>query len=520
MSYPLGNKEGVRVVSDMSRFEFDSETPQFRSRNPTPPSGMAYNLPKPAINDYTDTLNIPNNTAMDPPRVVTHTAQQLEEVLLDDGPSPPAKDSSYKRLSSMYSQNMNRSASNNTRSHTPQTILQPSSHPTPHQVHEVEATTPEKQVHLRPPSSYYPMSRRYSINSSYPQNQTSLGHYPPPSQLYLPAYEQAQYQAAQLQNQTLGPDDLPPMAQPGDLVEIPNGGGRRRFLPETVFQRNPKKNFLRHMLLQQVMNKPVYHFPEKDFDTNVFINTTHISYHFFLYFFEAVFEIIIIILSSFLLSIDNQIDSGIYRYFVGSSVVEVVIALAFLTTLIDFENRNGNFYCIIATVLCSISFIMTCSQILSKPNCSSSNICGMRKALLSFVIMSTFLWVITLTMYLTTIYVAKLDALEEVTFHTQPAQGYNELPPQTTPSEYAASTGRSPLNAQHAPPTQVDDLAPPVRATPDVNTAANTTATPIIDPETGRPLRLFYLSDQGEMFELASAAGLENYNKILVYTFG
>lgn len=502
MSYPIGNKEGVRVVSDMSRFEYDSETPQFRSRNPTPPSGLAYNLPKPAINDYTDTLNIPMNAPK-----VSLTAQQLEEVLVDEGPTPPHKDSSYRRLSSMYSQPQPQHSNTSPSRIDTQTPG--------HQQHQVQPQqydqhfTPER---LRPSSSYYPLSRRYSIGSSFPP-----GHYPPPSHLYLPAYEQAQYQS-QIQNQALENNELPPMPQPGELVELPpTGNGLRRFLPETVFQKNPKKNFLRHMLLQQVMNKPVYHFPERDFDTNIFINTTHISYHFFLYFFEVIFEIIVIILSAMLLSSDKNVDYGIYRYFIGSSVVEVVIALGFLTTIIDFENRNGNFYCIIATVLCSISFIITCSQLLGK-GCPNGNVCGMRRALLSFVIMSTFLWIITLTMYVTTLYVAKLDSLEEFIFHTQPVHNNNELPPQLTTSEYAASVARSPQTQQSAgaKTEEIDDVVGATTATAPKHTKTTTT---FVDPETGVPLKQFYLSEQGEMYELQSPAGYEHHNKILVYTY-
>ena len=39
--HPYG-KQDIRIVSDLSRFEFESPTPKTRSRNPSPPSGVEH----------------------------------------------------------------------------------------------------------------------------------------------------------------------------------------------------------------------------------------------------------------------------------------------------------------------------------------------------------------------------------------------------------------------------------------------------------------------------------------------
>ena len=197
--------------------------------------------------------------------------------------------------------------------------------------------------------------------------------------------------------------DLPPIQEPKEYYGLTRGsvmGSGTSDLQST----NSRKKELEQHLVKQVMNQPLVSIPASKFvgskaDSDKEIT---ITLNLLLYIFEIICEMILIILSSTLLHSDNAIPNAIYRYFIAGGAISMIVSSLFICQVINFEKRNGSFYCLAATLITVVSFIIAMSQVVSKL-CPSSSVCNTRKAITAFIIISTFLWIGNLVMFLKTL---------------------------------------------------------------------------------------------------------------------
>ncbi|CUM64452.1 uncharacterized protein PRCAT00002056001 [Priceomyces carsonii] len=270
-------------------------------------------------------------------------------------------------------------------------------------------------------------------------------------------------------NDAIEKNDLPSLKQPKDYymeytLQLANS--------DTLSVSTRKKQ-LEQDLIRQVMNKPLFKIQTKNFVWADKLDEKEIviSYHIILYLIEVIFEVIVISLSSALLKKDGSVSKAMYRYFVASGTVSLIVSFLFISTIINFEKRNGSFYCLAAALLMTTAFILV-TAVLLPMKCSNGTICSMRKAVGAFIILSTFLWVGNLVIFLTTLYISRLNLLHDINFDYSDEgldKEYNHL---------AAGSGN----------LQDNDL------------------------------KRYFLNEHGEMYEINDSMDLKNRNKIIVYT--
>ncbi|KAK6453835.1 uncharacterized protein RJT20DRAFT_63702 [Scheffersomyces xylosifermentans] len=245
---------------------------------------------------------------------------------------------------------------------------------------------------------------------------------------------------------------------------------------------NSKQKQLEEDLVKRVMNRPLLTVPGKVLGPRYEDKQYTISTNFLVYLIEVIFAIIVITLSSILLGSDKNVGKGIYRYFIGDGIVSLIVSLLFISTAINFEKRNGSFYCLAATIMKVVSFIIVVSYILPRHNCESKSVCDTRKAVSSFIIISAFIWFSNLVVFLTTLYISRLNLLNDINFDFS-NRGLNQ----------------------------------------DFNKSSDTLhESKLLNSETGEPLKEYYLTETGEMYELTDQWQRDKHrgkNKIIVYTF-
>lgn len=164
----------------------------------------------------------------------------------------------------------------------------------------------------------------------------------------------------------------------------------------------------------------------------------------------------------------------------ADAVISLFVSVLFITTVINFEKRNGSFYCLAATLLKVVSFIMVTSHVIPQP-CASKTVCSIRRAISAMIIISTFLWIGNLVMFLTTLYISRLNLLNDINFD------YSDRGLNTAFNEPQVLQEKS----------HFDDLT---------------------DPVTGERLKEFYLDNSGDMYEIQHRLEVQGKNKIIVYT--
>lgn len=170
-------------------------------------------------------------------------------------------------------------------------------------------------------------------------------------------------------------------------------------------QRIPQREGI---FMERVMNKPLLRFGSSSpfEDTNQY----NVTAHTLLEIAEIVFSIIVIIVASTLGTLDHHTSIALYRYFIASGVVSLIVALLFVTKTINYERRNGVFYSVVITVLTGVAFVLAlCTIIPAK--CQGST-CAARRALAAFAILSFLLWLVSLVMYFTALYISKMEHVE------------------------------------------------------------------------------------------------------------
>lgn len=402
--HPYG-KEDIRVVSDLSRFEYEKHAPRNRSRNVTP----------------TD-----QQSEVMPPR----RRNMVEIAELAQGSS------AYDMRDDLY--------------------------------------------------NFYadPQTQHPEQFAPYPPLVRDAPPVPPPKD-YKSYYGHRNILQAQHNNQ-----DLPPLQDSRDYAAQQQG----LMPPEPAHE--PSAGIPENILLERVLNKPLFrlgggnvpnadpkHQPPR---YTVTVNSV-------VDFFQIIFGIIIITLASVLGSEDFRIAIGIYRYFIAVGVITLVVSLLFITKTINFERRNGIFYCLISCILTGVSLVLSITSIATNLNCATGSICAMRKTLSTFAILSFFLWVCTMVMYLTTLYISRMNLLDEINM---------EYSSHGVPGEFSGpprySSNRDPIMS---PP--VDELPPQAQPSQEY-----------VHPE----LPQYFLHATGELRPLLHHEDIRGTKKMVVYT--
>lgn len=167
-------------------------------------------------------------------------------------------------------------------------------------------------------------------------------------------------------------------------------------------------------LVNRVMNRPLIVFGQQDLPDPYQNRYTFTSSN-TLDLVQAMFAVVVITLASILASQDPGIDIGIYRYFIATGVIVLVVALLFLTKTVNFARRHGVLYCVVALVLTGVALILSITTVATNNHCAQARLCLMRKALATFAILSFFVWVCTVVMYLTAMYISRLETSHQAT---------------------------------------------------------------------------------------------------------
>ncbi|KAI5968265.1 hypothetical protein CANMA_002481 [Candida margitis] len=276
---------------------------------------------------------------------------------------------------------------------------------------------------------------------------------------------------------------LPPLPQPQPQLQP---RGEKMYAKVTQFDNGDNDSLmsrqknLEHDLIKSVMNQPLISFKTGKLGDRYYGRKITITVNLILYLFEICCSIIEIVLSSVLLQQDSSITVGVYRYFIADGVITIIVALLFTMQIVTYEKRNGSFYCTAAVVFKLISFIMIIAYIFPYNHKQTQRVWSIRRALGAFIIISTFVWICNLVMFLTTLYISRLNLLEDLNFDFD-QRGLND--------EFNVKAG-------------------------DYRRGDN-------DGDKDR-LKAFYLNENGEMYALHDNEEREKYsknNKILVYTF-
>lgn len=454
--HPYGQHD-IRVVSDLSRYQFQNITPRNRSRDATPTS----------IYNEAESVDM----LLQPPAMHRQPGVPLPRYIPD-----------------------------------PKTL----EFVTPvqdHQLAEAPRPEPEKRrtlLEIAELSMALPRNRKPETN--YTVQNEIYNHYMKPSEYSFGGGDDEKSDFAPYPQSLLGRSHEPYLSPP-----VPSKEGRYEDLPAMLLTKdylNPRRlkdklkghhpssdnasldsrrKDMEVHLVKNVMNKPLFLLNMGAVLNKQGYADRHftITAHFLIYLFEIILAIIVITLSSLLVRQDRSVARGIYTYFIIDGLISLIVSFLFVTTVINFEKRNGSFYCLAACLLTVISFIIVTSKVITTKSCKTEAICLMRNATSAFIIVSTFIWVTNLVMFLTTLYISRLNLLEDINFDYSNRgvdREYNE-------KQMAQSQG------YHA----VDDG--------------------LYDPQSGKPLKEYYLNEHGEMYEIDDKMEVRGKNKIIVYTF-
>ncbi|RCK63370.1 hypothetical protein Cantr_10181 [Candida viswanathii] len=472
---PYGG-EDIRVVSDVSRFDYGESEQKIRSRNTTPTNA--------------DMLVPDNDDNASSSRLTLDTIIPLYSTKINER-------SKYNKLSQHDDRN--------------------TQHPSP--PHEPPTTRPDpinlpKRDHNK--TAAKPKRAKYSIAIQVPQDH--LGYVkeaseksllppppPPPKDTLRRAPPVAPYPSDPGQNNN---NNLPPMPQPSQMYppQQPPPQQRRIVSGEGEGDEMTPQKMLEKRLIQQVMNRPVIGIRGDRFGQEYQDKHFTLSANFVLYVFEVCCSIVEIVLSSLLLQNDQDIAGGYYRYLIADGIISLVISFLFAFQIINYEVRNGSFYCLTATICKFAAFIVVITSIFPEDQRRTQEIWNMRRGMGAVIIVSTFLWVINMVMFATTLYISRLNLLEDLNFDYSrkgTVEEYNQLPHMPQPGR-DTSGGEAEGGA-------------PVRRSSSRRRKRNSHE----DPEE-EPLKEFYLNQNGEMYALNEEWEKEQHrgkNKILVYTF-
>ena len=137
------------------------------------------------------------------------------------------------------------------------------------------------------------------------------------------------------------------------------------------------------------MNRPVIQFKADRFGQNYEGEYFTISANFVIYVFEVCCSVVEIVLSSILLQRDQDIGVDIIDIFGRWNNIINCFPL-FALQVINYEIRNGIFYCLVSTICKFVSFIFIISHIFPHNTYATHEIWQMRRGVGAIIIISTF----------------------------------------------------------------------------------------------------------------------------------
>ena len=453
--HPHGDHD-ARVVSDQSRF---AHHPRIRSRNATPPS---------TTNSIAETSSI---CLAEPHRQPTMIEIAERNYLVRDP---------HDESSSLYDYYMAPLSER----------LQTAFAPYPESVRDQPTEPPQKpqSFHLSRPTAVGPPPVPMP-----PHDPQSAPPLPPKDTKRNRDSRYTTNTAAETLTQD---NDLPPMMTPRGLtMPPPDAAGVIGPDANSVISRQKD---LEEKLVRSVMNRPVLVIPTRKYaGANTYEETELlVSYNFVMYILEIIFAIVILTLAGILLHNDREAKRGIYRFLIADGAITLVVSALFVLTIIDFEKKNGSFYCFLTFVVNFVAFIMVVSNVLGNKACTDRAMCHLRRAVSAFVIISMFVWFANTVVYVTTYYISRLGLLNDLQFDFNDQHGHLGASQGTPRDQFAEEY---PLAGKGMIRERKIEYG--------------------IDTALGAPLREYILTEDGHMYEVSNRMEVQGRNKILVYTF-
>lgn len=467
MSFQPYGKKDVRIVSDLSRFEFESPTPRNRSRNTTPTSideaPSVVDLGHEFGNSNHSTTEIPPTYFEDDipaPDPGPQKRRTLLEIAEATQALPKVRDPGYTDIYQYYEKPSTSSLVDENHHQNdfvpyPSSIHEQQNHSNFNTTASLNIPTISDEITLKTPIT----------------NQTSI----------MPSTTMTNFSTFNYKDK-----ELPPIQQPSEYYADHNSSSLYKL--NDIDSLTSRQKRMENHLVKSVMNKPLFSIPaDRIMKGDQFYEGKHfiITANFILYLFEMIIAIVIVTLSSILVRDDHRIGAGFYRYFIADSAISLIVSFLFITTIVNFEKRNGSFYVTVAMILSFVSFIITISTIIPNKNCATDSICTLRRANSAFIIISAFLWLVDLVAFLTVLYISRMNLLDDLNFDYSNQGLQNEF-------NKSLESSSVDYNEKHK-----DDL---------------------LDPTSGQPLKQYWLNEQGEMFELNDEFDVRGKHKIIVYT--
>lgn len=298
---------------------------------------------------------------------------------------------------------------------------------------------------------------------------------------------------------------LPPVQDTRDYV-----AHQQDLLPQRTTATAPVQDTPEQVLLERLINRPLFlRSAELDRPTDPALPPPYIftAYN-VIDFFQICFGIIVTTLASVLASTDDRIDTGLYRYFIAVGVIVLVVGLLFISKTINFERRKGVFYCLLACILTGVALVLSITSVATNNNCQTSGICLMRKVLATFSILSFILWVCTLMVFLTVLYMCR------VIFHHDIPLDFDAY------NEKVAPPTRTPTRTPSRPPTRMS-TRPSTYYKEDTSLGYMTDTTDVDDMRHSRRysqlLPRYFFDENGKMYPLDHDQDLRGTRPMLVY---
>lgn len=306
------------------------------------------------------------------------------------------------------------------------------------------------------------------------------------------------------------PDEqlLPPVQDTREYMA--QQGYEPSLVPQRTVSTPAPQESPEQLLLERLMNRPLFsrHHQNDPADPSAPRSYTFTANN-VIDFFQICFGIIITTLASVLSLTDHRVDTGLYRYFIAVGVIVLVCGLLFITKTINFERRKGVLYCLLLCVLTGVALVLLITSVATNNNCATLEICQMRKVLATFLILSFILWVCTLMVFLTVLYICKVIYLQQIPV----GEAYDEKRAPRTPTRTPTRTLSRPPSR---PPTR---MSRPLTYYKDESTLGYLTdTTDVEDLRYSRQLMpRYYFDENGKMYPLDHTQDLRGTKPMLVY---
>lgn len=194
---------------------------------------------------------------------------------------------------------------------------------------------------------------------------------------------------------------------------------------ETQSQYAPAEPLLRYesvkgLLIEKVLQKrffPTPEFFEKTFGfpDDAFNISTLASL------FQIFNQVAIIVIASQLLKNDEtEILRSVWAFLIAQSLIILAVSTFFTLRVLRIGRSGTIFYSVVCAGLTIAAFAVCLAKLMPSQCTNTMVYCRLRRAITGLVSLSTFLWLIEIVVFLTIVYVARLDIIPDPLELTQP----------------------------------------------------------------------------------------------------